>query len=66
MRQSRLAHVVQVLVAAAFMLVPWTSSATAQGLAAAADTSTVHVGSGGLTFSPDPQTVAVGDTVHWE
>jgi plastocyanin len=65
MNQKWLRQCVRWAVAATLTLMPWSSGVAAQGLAAPADFYTVHVGASGFTFSPDPQTVAAGDTVHW-
>jgi plastocyanin len=65
MIQKQLEKCLRLVAAAAVVLIPWSSNAMAQAVSAPSDTSTVHVGLVGLTFSPDPQTVAVGDTVHW-
>jgi plastocyanin len=65
MFQKQLEKCLRLFAAAAVVLIPWSSGAAAQGFAAPADSHTVDIGAGGFTFSPDPQTVAVGDTVHW-
>lgn len=65
MIQKQLEKCLRLVAAVAVVLIPWSSNAMAQTVSAPSDTSTVHVGLVGLTFSPDPQTVAVGDTVHW-
>ena len=56
---------IRLAVALALITAPWANPAAAAFLAAPSDTATVHVGNGGFNFSPTPQTIAVGDTVHW-
>lgn len=61
-----LAAAIRLSVALALIAAPWANPATAASLAVPSDTATVHVGNnGGFTYSPTPQTIAVGDTVHW-
>src|SRR5262249_22317719 len=65
MFQKQLEKCLRLVAAATVVLLPWSSGAAAQELAAPADSHTVDVGGGGFTFLPDPQTSAVAETEPW-
>src|SRR5438105_1502818 len=60
-----LAITVGLVVALALAAAPWANAAIAAHFAAPADTATVLVGNGSISYAPITETVAVGDAVKW-